>query len=156
MLRSKKRKPTPTLDEYRAEKPPDEILMFLGVQLLPNGGMLTGLRGLWEPHEEIHHIWSFGRRPDIRSNLVGVNSAGHWERHHGTKGEQPEYTCLCLLAKWHKSMKIGNYLEFYHDDLRTAAGRMILPYVDGVTFDDDWLETERLKLESLIRSLETE
>lgn len=117
----------------------------------------TGGQGVWEPMQECHHIFSGqNRRPDNRSNLIGLNSDAHFERHHGTKGIQNHITVLCLLAKWNKSLKIGNYLEFHHDDLREAAGRNILPYIEAVTFTDEWLETERRKLESLIRTLESE
>lgn len=92
----------------------------------------------------------------MRSNIIGVSSAGHYGKHFGIREEGKRYIALCLIAKWHKSLKIGNYLEFHHDDLREAAGRNILPYIEAVTFADEWLETERRKLESLIRTLESE
>ena len=116
-----------------------------------------GIRGIWEPHDEIHHLHcGQRRRPDIRSNLIAVSKEGHSGRHDGIRGEENRYTCLCLMAKWHKSLKMGNTLEFHHADLVDAFGHLILPHVDCVTFADEWLETERRKLESLIRSMECE
>lgn len=156
MLRWRK-KPTPVLDEYRAEHPPDEILFYLGVRLSANGGMSMERRGTWENFREIHHIFAGQhRRRDLLSNLIGVNSEGHDGRHRGIRGEAAPYTCLCLLAKWRKSLQIGNYMEFHHDDLVDAAGHLILPYIDFVSFEDEWLENERRKLESLVRSIESE
>ena len=145
------------LDVYRSENPCDEILFYTGCRLLSNGGMTMERRGKWEPYEEIHHIHTGQhRRRDLRSNLIAVNSEGHDGRHNGVRGEEARYTCLCLIAKWRKSLEIGNLLEFHHGDLVDAFGHLILPHIDCVTFDDEWLENERLKLESLIRSIESE
>lgn len=114
-------------------------------------------RGIWEPCDDVHHIWGGqGRRLDVRSNLVGVNSEGHHERHHGTRGLQNEFTTLCLIAKLAMSKRMGDTLEFHYADLQNACGHPILCYIDSVSFADEWLETERKKLESLIRSMECE
>src|ERR1041385_4136483 len=114
-MRRKPRKKTPVLDQYRAENPPDELLYYLGVRFTPNGAMSVGIRGIWEPHDEIHHLHcGQRRRPDIRSNLIAVSKEGHSGRHDGIRGEENRYTCLCLMAKWHKSLKMGNTLEFPH------------------------------------------
>lgn len=155
-IRRKPHKPTPVLDEYRAEYPPDEILFFTGARLTPSG-FSFGCIGLWEKHEEIHHIFGgCGRRPDLRSNLIGVSSVLHYERHHGIKGMQNEITTLCLLSKWKKSQKIGNTLEFWYEDLRKAHGPCLLPIIEAVRFSDAFVESERVKLEHVIRNIESD
>ena len=114
-------------------------------------------QGVWEPMEECHHIFSGqNRRPDNRSNLIGLNSDAHFERHHGTKGIQNDITVLCLMAKRVKSIKIGNALEFHYDDLRNSCGHNLLPIIEGVRFRDAGLEEMRGRLEDIIRTLESE
>lgn len=153
-LRRTPRKKTPVRDEYAERFSYDEILFTLGARLYRNGFIGIERSGQQEPGE-IHHIFKLGGRHDCWTNLIGVNAAGHDGRHNGMRGEGGPFTVLCLMAKLSKAAVTGNALEFNPFRLIECAGHYILPTIQAVKFEDEFLETRRRQLESLISEIET-
>jgi hypothetical protein len=123
-MKRKRSKLTPVYDAYKATCEMDEILFFTGVKLMANSKPEIHHPGIWEPCQGVHHIWSLNRRPDVLSNLVGVNYDGHDADHSGTRSEPVFVRLLSMLAKAEKARKTFD-AEFVVADLNRCAGKSV-------------------------------
>ena len=154
-----KRKETPVRDQYLALNGDDELLFWLGVRVGPCGEISFEHHGQIAPAAAIHHIFSFGTRPDYWTNLIGLNIHAHDAVHSGMRDEPKSIRVLCLLAKWKKHCaspkgELGRP-EWNTYLLRKAYGKPLLGLIDSVEFEDDFLECGRRDLARLVRDIET-
>lgn len=102
---------------------------------------------------DVHHIWSMGRRPDFRSNLIALADWPHDRFHFGHKGEQGPLRMLCMLAKARKAERIGEPEEFDIDELNKASGKLVLGWTQYLRFEERWSWCEPFRLELIRRMI---
>lgn len=104
-----------------------------------------------------HHIWSVGRRPDFKSNLIKISDAAHDLVHSGKRGEAISIRLLAHLAKLRKRSELGDPSEFTLAEISLASGRAsILPWVESQSFGTVHLREAQEELVERLRKLELE
>lgn len=126
------------LDLYSAETPHDEIAFWLrcnldGKELWPNVNI---------PMADLNHLWSVGRRPDLRSNIIALSRENHRQFH----ADLPAGRVCCLLAKARKAAATNAPEEFDLSELDFAAGKSVAGWVEVQRFDREWLQEFRVEL----------
>lgn len=113
----------------------DEATYWAWVRV--EGGKLVSSK----PYQEIkhdlvrHHLWSIGRRPDVRSNLLIVTEDMHRYFHANLSASR----VICVLAKLRKAELIGEPEEFCLDEVNMAAGKFVSGVVGNYNFRDPLL-----------------
>ena len=102
---------------------------------------------------DVHHVWSVGRRPDFKSNLIALSAFPHIRFHDGNKGEQKPLRVLSMLAKARKAKRLDDPTEFDIEELNTAAGLRISGWVEYAKFPEGWEWADKYRQELMDRIL---
>lgn len=121
---------------YAEQNPYDEICFNLGLDFDDARYPTKRWQGLMIDGPECNHIFSFGRRPDIRSNLISLSRNAHRFFHAHLKIGR----LLCLLAKARKASRTGDLEQFCIADLDFCGGRSVAGFVECMSFDELWLK----------------
>lgn len=97
-----------------------EWALWIGVYVR-DGKLIPTCTGHQLEASDVNHIWSIGRRPDFRSNLISLTYPAHrWFHDHLPLGR-----LLCVLAKLRKQSAFGDPLEFDLAEINAAAGKSV-------------------------------
>lgn len=119
---SRKLKDPVLVDQYRDGNPGCEFHQFPGI---PGG----------RHGEEINHIFSCRRRPDLLSNLIHLSAAAHrWFHEYPIDGR-----IMSLYVKWKKS-------ELDDAEIKQASGMHIAGYLSSKPATLAWVEPYRIEL----------
>ncbi len=90
---------------------------------------------LIDKHLERHHLWSVGRRPDFRSNLLTCTEAMHdWGHAH-----QPQIRTIGVWCKLRKQALSGEPGEFTLSEIDRAAGKCVAGVIECYVFESELL-----------------
>lgn len=136
MKQSKRKPESQVRSEYREKHWFCEVAYFTGLTFTTNGVLVREHPGIVVEGIECNHIFSIGRRPDVRSNLISLSPSAHrWFHAHLNEGR-----VLCLYAKMLKAEKTGDWSECDMKELDSAAGKSVTGWLSGLEFDeDDWI-----------------
>jgi hypothetical protein len=134
---------------YAEENPHDEICFHLGIEFDDTLRPKQTWKGLVVDGPEVNHIFSFGRRPDIRSNLISLSRNAHRFFHAHLKVGR----LLCLVAKARKAHRTGELEEFSLSDLDFCSGRSMAGFVECLELSELWLKELKAELMERIMAM---
>lgn len=123
---------------YREEESLCELSFELHLELGRDGAPIVWPVPISVDAADAHHIWSLGRRPDFKSNLIALSRIWHDRFHFGADAGQGPIRLLCMLSKLRKAERLGDPSELVLADLDAAAGRSVRGWVEGLTLDGGW------------------
>lgn len=134
---------------YADANPFDEVTFWTGIDF---DDMLRP-RKMWEglviDAADVNHIFSFGRRPDLKANLISLSRSAHRFFHANLKIGR----LLCLLAKCRKAERTGDPEEFSLPDMDFCAGRSVQGFVLCLDVPELWLQDMKAELVSRMAML---
>jgi hypothetical protein len=124
----------------------DEATYWAGV-MIDGKGRLVGGHAFQQLSGNLvrHHLWSLGRRPDFRSNLLIVTERMHLWFHDNLSASR----VIGVVAKLRKSESLGEPEEFSLAEITEAAGKFISGVIGSYNFVDPLLR--RLNDEAIER-----
>lgn len=139
-------------ERYKDESAGCELAFELGLTWGRRGELLRWPAGsIYEPAADSHHLWSIGRRPDFKSNLIALARKPHFLFHFGCHAEQIPLRLLCLCAKAKKAARLGDPSEFSLVELDTAAGCCVRGWIECAAMSAGWEWVEKYRAELLAR-----
>lgn len=130
----------------------DEATYWAGVMIV--NGRLVGGHSFREVKGNLvrHHLWSLGRRPDFRSNLLIVTEPMHLWFHENLSASR----VIGVVAKLRKAEVLGEPEEFSLEEITEAAGKFISGVIGSYNFVDPLLRRLNDEAMERLKRLEAE